>query len=621
MVSLSKQNILDHLSMVKECYVKSSGSVKETLETLAQSGFSVSKTSFYRLLKETPFFELPEIVAFTKRTENFETFLREIQSETKTIDELLELFNAKFTSENFNQWDMYSILSRTGLKYKKKDLSKKVYIQSKRVESKYAQQIDAIKKVIASGVDATDSSALAKSLFNMGMSVKGRPYSIQLIRQLVLYMNKERTPRGLVEIEQFVIGCGYKLVSLVDEKENDLSVKGKVLDVVCSEGHSKRVTLSRFVQNQSCKECVKCKKRQESEDKIRQYVSQYGVTDVNAEIIRNKFSGTCKKGHEFYSRLSNFRKNNQCPECYREAHGFSLAENEVCDYIRSLYSGEIVVRTRKVIGPHEIDIHLPEVKLAFEYDGFYYHSYNPTKAVKDPRAKFKTEAPSITYHRMKMDACVQVGVRLVHIFEDEWVFKKDICKSKIKSLLGLSEKIYARKLELVELSKDQSKDFMEQNHLQGSARGRKVAFGLVGENNKIYCCMTLSSPARSHTSESTIEIGRFASTLGFNVVGGFSRLLRVAIQWAKKEGYRKIRTHCDLRWGTGNVYAQTGFVKVYESKSTPHYLMRLRRYNSQSLRKTKEERLTGKTEKMLRFEQGYSIIYDCGHSTWEIGVY
>jgi hypothetical protein len=39
-----------------------------------------------------------------------------------------------------------------------------------------------------------------------------------------------------------------------------------------------------------------------------------------------------------------------------------------------------------------------------------------------------------------------------------------------------------------------------------------------------------------------------------------------------------------------------------------------------SLRKTPEERLTGKSEVELRVEQGYNRIWDCGHRTYIIEI-
>ena len=65
------------------------------------------------------------------------------------------------------------------------------------------------------------------------------------------------------------------------------------------------------------------------------------------------------------------------------------------------------------------------------------------------------------------------------------------------------------------------------------------------------------------------------------------------------------------------VYEVLGFELTNFTKYTPHYFKQQKRYRNYSLRKTPEERLTGKTEWQLRKEQGYDRIWDCGHRTYE----
>ena len=67
-------------------------------------------------------------------------------------------------------------------------------------------------------------------------------------------------------------------------------------------------------------------------------------------------------------------------------------------------------------------------------------------------------------------------------------------------------------------------------------------------------------------------------------------------------------------------HSTLGFELVGESNYTPHYTKDMKRFRNFNLRKTPEERLTGKSEKQLRQEQGYEIIYDCGHQTWDYSI-
>jgi hypothetical protein len=68
------------------------------------------------------------------------------------------------------------------------------------------------------------------------------------------------------------------------------------------------------------------------------------------------------------------------------------------------------------------------------------------------------------------------------------------------------------------------------------------------------------------------------------------------------------------------VYEVLGFELLTMTKYTPHYCINGDRYRNMSLRKTPEERLTGKTELELRLEQGYDRIWDCGHRTYVFNI-
>ena len=69
-----------------------------------------------------------------------------------------------------------------------------------------------------------------------------------------------------------------------------------------------------------------------------------------------------------------------------------------------------------------MDIVIPELQLAIEFNGSYWHS---------------TEAGVIPgYHLMKTERCEQLGYRLIHIWEDEW---NDALKLKLKAVLEQKE--------------------------------------------------------------------------------------------------------------------------------------------------------------------------------------
>ena len=95
----------------------------------------------------------------------------------------------------------------------------------------------------------------------------------------------------------------------------------------------------------------------------------------------------------------------------------SKGEKELCDFIKSIYPGEILENTRKFIGRKELDIYLPELKLAFEYDGTYWHEIH--------------EKRNPGYHEEKRKACKKANITMIEIWENDW--RKD--QDKIKTLI------------------------------------------------------------------------------------------------------------------------------------------------------------------------------------------
>ena len=111
---------------------------------------------------------------------------------------------------------------------------------------------------------------------------------------------------------------------------------------------------------------------------------------------------------------------------------------------------------------------------------------------------------------------------------------------------------------------------------------------------------------------------RFACLPGISVVGGASKLFKHALKYLKSGGFEYVKSYCDMRFANifNPVYEKLGFTLQTYTKYTPHYVKGQKRYRNQGLRKTPEERLTGKTEWGLRREQGYDRLFDCGHRTY-----
>lgn len=165
-------------------------------------------------------------------------------------------------------------------------------------------------------------------------------------------------------------------------------------------------------------------------------IQTFYQTKYNVKIIQYKFENNscickCDKCNREYTinytslhtRLK--AKANPCTLCNPlDDRTTSFEEKDLLSYIQSIYSGQIIENDRSVIDGKELDIYLPEKKLAFEFDGLYWHS-----------ELFKTNE----YHKDKTDARLSHNIQLIHIFEDDWHHRQDIVKSRISSLIGRIE--------------------------------------------------------------------------------------------------------------------------------------------------------------------------------------
>ncbi|MGI0076332.1 MAG: DUF7487 domain-containing protein [Nitrosopumilaceae archaeon] len=221
----------------------------------------------------------------------------------------------------------------------------------------------------------------------------------------------------------------------------------------------------------------------------------------------------------------------------------STGEKEIVEFLKQYFSN-IIENTRNIIPPLELDIYLPEKQMAIEYCGLYWHS----DSIRDKK-----------YHQVKCLKCKEKNIRLITIFEDEWIHKQDIVKKKLLNILGtLQEKrIYARKCIVANISLKQKQMFLEQHHIQGSGPG-SVSYGLLYENELVAVITFIKK------KNNIYELNRYATSC--QVLGGFGKLLEY---FKKNNSWSQIYTFADLRWHEGKVYEQTGF--EYNSTGNPTY--------------------------------------------------
>lgn len=352
--------------------------------------------------------------------------------------------------------------------------------------------------------------------------------------------------------------------------------------------------------------CFKCKYEKLAEDKTctesdfiekakKIHGDTYRYIDIGYTKVMDNISITCPKHGSFKQRANNHLSGCGCPDCSNSM--FSKGEKELFEFINNQIKSE--ANNRSVLDNKELDVYIPSKNLAIEYDGLYWHSN-----------RFKKDQDLL----LKTNLCKEKGIKLIHVFEDEWLNKQDIVKSRLKNILGKTFiNIFARKCIIKIVSTKEKSLFLNDNHIQGEV-GSKINLGLY-LNDELVSLMTFGQLRKnlgSKTKEDCWELLRFCNKLNTTVIGGFSKLLTY---FKGNYKYEEIISYCDLRWSIGDVYVKNGFKKVSLSKPNYFYVKQIKRLNRFNFRKSelvKQGFDANKTEKQIMKERGFLRIYDCG---------
>jgi len=275
----------------------------------------------------------------------------------------------------------------------------------------------------------------------------------------------------------------------------------------------------------------------------------------------------------------------------------SKGEKEIIEFIESISSTTIIERDRNVLLGKELDIYLPELKLAIEYNGIYWHS---NSRIQDK-----------LYHTKKTIQCAARGVQLLHIYDYQWHQKQNVIKSMLMSKLGVSNKIYARKCVIKKVKPYDKNLFLNNTHIQGTCKS-SINLGLY-YNDELVSVATFGKSRYDKNSE--YELLRYASKLNTSVIGGFSKLLKYFV---KEYSPKSLITYCDRNTSVGNLYLQTGFQLTNVTGPNYFYFKDFNVYSREQFQKhTLKDKLDIFDPQLTEYENmqinGYDRVWDCGN--------
>lgn len=368
----------------------------------------------------------------------------------------------------------------------------------------------------------------------------------------------------------------------------------------------KKRGVSNVAQDPLIKERIKESYNTRHLEELNTKLESLGITVISS--VNNHYQYTCAEGHELSMSNSAFnvhvRSNTlPCNICNPYNPTFtSKGENELIEFIQSIYTGEIKQTYRRTKAK-EFDIYIPELKIAFEYNGLYYHN-----------ELFKEN----DFHINKKKIAKLEGVDLIHIFEDDWIHNSEIVKSRITSILKKSERIYARKCIIKEVPLNVIRQFMDTNHLQHYV-GSSIKLGLY-YNGVLVSAMTFGKPRFDKKCD--YELLRFCNILNTTVIGAAGKLFKYFIN---NYDVDSIWTAANRSWSVGDttVYDNIGFNFLHNTQPGYWYVIgntRAHRFNYRLSNLKRDGYYTpGKTAKQIMLDRKIYRIYDCGNSvyTWK----
>jgi len=301
-------------------------------------------------------------------------------------------------------------------------------------------------------------------------------------------------------------------------------------------------------------------------------------------------------GHEWETKITDKLRFN-CPKC---PHNVSQGERDITKHLTAL--GLFTENNSKQVIPGlDLDIYVPEKKVAIEYNGLYWHT--------EDRGRTKE------FHYNKWVQCQKNGIQLIQIWEDDWKKSPEKILAMLDTKLGVSKakKIFGRKTRVTTVGYEEARVFLNTNHIQGEVRG-SYYLGLKEKSTGLLVALMV---LRKEDNGNTFNIVRYATNA--NVIGGFTKLLAYSSKIYSPERYITFSDHCI---SDGGLYRNNGF--TVDKELAPDYMYvskgerkhkfgyRLKRFKNDPDLLWKE----GLTEKQLAKLNNLPRIWDAGKTRW-----
>ena len=230
----------------------------------------------------------------------------------------------------------------------------------------------------------------------------------------------------------------------------------------------------------------------------------------------------------------------------------SKPEREILNFISSY--GIECRKNRKILNGKELDIYIPSKNIAIEFNGNKHHTEWFGKKPKQ-------------YHLQKTNLCKEKGIKLIHIFEDEYHNSKKLVFNKLSHILKIQHDlphIMGRKCQVKKINSFICENFLETYHIQGY-HSSTIHYGAF-YNDKLIAVMSF---LKTNKQNNEWELTRFTSDYNYICQGVGGKLFK---HFVREHNPNSVKSFADRRWTIdeeNNLYIQLGF--KFDGYTPPDY--------------------------------------------------
>lgn len=170
--------------------------------------------------------------------------------------------------------------------------------------------------------------------------------------------------------------------------------------VICDKGHKIDVTPNHIVKGYGCIKCA-CLCPEDAENRFIGRMTDDGYKLLSEyKTALKKVELECDEGHIYMVRPNDFNNGSRCPQCQG-----STGQRILQEMLKEFDLGEVIYNDNKALRGFEIDIYYPELNIAIEYQGNYWHNL-PDMKQRD---------------KIKRSICKEKGIKLIEVWEDDFM--------------------------------------------------------------------------------------------------------------------------------------------------------------------------------------------------------